>query len=76
MELDRLHSEADAEAMGAIVHRLAGAAGSFGFPEISECALAVDQQLRDGHGAPKREFEKLLELLREVQPVGGDRSLD
>lgn len=67
MELERLRSEADAEAMGAIAHRLAGAAGSFGFPEIGECALTIDQRLRDGHGAPGPELEKLLERLRELQ---------
>ena len=66
-ELDRLHSEADAQEMGVIIHRLAGAAGSFGFPELSECALAVDQHLRDGHEATRQEFDELRQLLRHVQ---------
>lgn len=66
-ELDRLRSESDTAAIGAIVHRLAGAAGSFGFPEISERASAIDQQLRDGHRAPEHDVDTLLELLREIQ---------
>lgn len=40
--------EPDHPDVGMIAHRLAGAAGSFGYPEISEAAAVVDDRARYG----------------------------
>ncbi|MGZ9098175.1 MAG: Hpt domain-containing protein [Brevundimonas sp.] len=73
-ELRRLGEQGDVDACGPLVHRLAGAAGSFGFPEISGAALAVDQQIRDGREVPGRDMERLLALLAEVSSPTSERS--
>ena len=57
----------DVAGVGVIVHRLAGAAGSFGFPDISAAALAADQRIRDSGEIPAGEIERLLELLAELR---------
>lgn len=56
----------DTDALGAIAHRLAGAAGSFGFPDISVAALAVDQQIRENRVVSGSDMERLLALLGEI----------
>lgn len=67
-ELRRLGDRGDIAGVGAIVHRLAGAAGSFGFPHISAAALVVDQQIRDSEGTlPKADMECLLRLMAELR---------
>lgn len=62
----RLRERAAAAEMCAIVHRLAGAAGSFGYPAISVAALEVDQQIRDGREVSEAQMETLLALLSEL----------
>ena len=58
----------DIAGVGALVHRLAGAAGSFGFPDISAAALAVDQHMRDNDGSvPEADMARLLGLLGELR---------
>lgn len=52
-DLEILRAEApDAETRLYVVHRLAGAAGLFGFGDISKLASIVDDQLQDG-GEPE-----------------------
>lgn len=66
LQLQRLADGGDADARGAIAHRLAGAAGSFGFPDISAAALAVDQQIRENGAVSGSDMERLLALLGEI----------
>ena len=48
-ELEQLRTlAADDPELGLIAHRLAGAAGSFGYPEVSEAAAVVDELVRSG----------------------------
>lgn len=49
-----------------IVHRLAGAAGSFGFPEVSRIAGDIDLRTRDGVPPSRRELDDLKASLRLV----------
>ena len=65
--LHQLLERRDAAGAGAIVHRIAGAAGSFGFPEISAAALIVDQQIRDKGEAGEADMQHLLGLLAKLE---------
>ena len=48
-DLDLLRaSPLDRSAIAAVVHRLSGAAGMFGFPEVSRLAARVDDQIQAG----------------------------
>ena len=49
----------------AIAHRLAGAAGSFGHPELSDVAAQVDERARDD-GLSAEDLTELLNALRAV----------
>ena len=66
LQLRRFADVGDTDALGAIAHRLAGAAGSFGFPDISVAALAVDQQIRENGAVSGSDMERLLALLGEI----------
>lgn len=61
--LRRLRERGDVAGVGAIAHRLAGAAGSFGFPEIGAAALVVDERIRHGAEVSAADIERLFELL-------------
>lgn len=65
-----LRERGDVAGVGVIAHRLAGAAGSFGFPDISAAALAVDERIRQGGEVLEADIERLLALLAE--PGGPD----
>ncbi len=52
--------------VAAIVHRLAGAAGSFGFPQVSRIAAAIDLRTRNGVPPSARELDVLKSDLRKV----------
>lgn len=73
-ELRRLGDRGDTAEVGALVHRLAGAAGSFGFPEVSASALVVDQQIRDGGAASQADMERLLGLLTDLAGAEDSRA--
>jgi HPt (histidine-containing phosphotransfer) domain-containing protein len=49
-----------------ILHRLAGAAGTFGFQEISARAKAVEDELAEGRAATGPSLRALLEALAEA----------
>lgn len=66
-DLGRLLDKRDVAGVGVIVHRLAGAAGSFGFSDISAAALVVDQQIRDQEEAREVDLEYLLGLLAKLE---------
>lgn len=59
-------SRADDAAFAGLVHRLAGAAGSFGFPELSAAAGVVDVRIRNGQSASSSEFRALIEALESA----------
>lgn len=73
-QLVRLRQGDDAalESMRLTTHRLAGAAGSFGFPEVSAVALAADAEVKArlaDQGCSARAIElsdALLDVLRRV----------
>lgn len=60
--LETLPSD-DAEA-ALIVHRLAGAAGAFGFPEVSRIAAEIDLRTRNGVRPSESDLEPLKAGLR------------
>ena len=49
-----------------VVHRLAGAAGSFGFPEVSRLAAKIDLRTRNAIRPSRRELDDLKASLRAV----------
>lgn len=57
---------ADSEAFASLVHRLAGAAGSFGFPQVSAAAGVVDLRIRNREEPTSAEFEGLMEALENA----------
>ena len=63
--LEAAERASDSPEIRRIAHGLAGAAGIFGFPEISEAASAVDQAAEAERGAVLR---RLLQLLEEAKP--------
>ena len=46
-----------------IVHRLAGAAGSFGFADVSDVAGELDVQIRNGAAASRQDVDRLKTVL-------------
>jgi HPt (histidine-containing phosphotransfer) domain-containing protein len=55
---------ADREALRTTVHRLAGAAGTFGYGELGRMAGEADDALMVDDGKVTRELERLAEALR------------
>lgn len=54
----------DPEILRAIVHRLAGAAGTFGYPQLSELAGVVDDRLVENLWPTPGELDALVEAVR------------
>jgi HPt (histidine-containing phosphotransfer) domain-containing protein len=50
-----------------IVHSIAGSAGTFGFPQVSEAALALEAELQEG-ASKARIDEGIARLLRVAPP--------
>lgn len=61
-----LNAARDATEIAVICHRLAGAAGTFGFAELGEVAMTIDDRLRDGRGATAMETKMLIEALERA----------
>ncbi len=61
-ERDALNSEE----MQALVHRLAGAAGTFGFPAISDAAADCDDVLAQGQAPDRSKVERLTAAIEEA----------
>ena len=49
-----------------LVHDLAGAAGMFGYPELGQAALAIDDCYARGEAPESGLFDRLVPLLREA----------
>lgn len=72
-DLEQLRAlEPDHPDIGAIAHRLAGAAGSFGYPEISEAASLVDDRARYGPKPSPEEVRNMTRAMEEAVASGGD----
>ncbi len=56
--------------IGAIAHRLAGAAGSFGYPEISEAASVVDDRARYGPPPSPEEIQDMKRAMKQAIESG------
>jgi HPt (histidine-containing phosphotransfer) domain-containing protein len=66
--------------MTALAHRLAGAAGTFGYHTVSDAALALEEQIlerwpgdapRMGHAAVRQALEGLIDALDEALATNG-----
>ena len=63
-ELEQLRAlSPDHPDLGLIAHRLAGSAGSFGYPEVSEVAAVVDDRARYGPKPGQAEIQALISAL-------------
>ncbi|HYC98393.1 Hpt domain-containing protein [Brevundimonas sp.] len=66
-DLERLRRlESDDPDLGPIAHQLAGSAGSFGYPEVSEAAAVVDDRARYGPTPAPEEVQTLLQALERA----------
>lgn len=54
------------EELRRLVHNLAGAAGTFGFGELSQAAIEIDDQMASGLAADPASLERLTERLDEA----------
>jgi HPt (histidine-containing phosphotransfer) domain-containing protein len=71
-DLAVLKSETDPSVLRPVVHRLAGAAGTFGFPELSADAGHVDDALVEGKEPEPEILDRLiagLEALIETRDL-------
>ena len=59
----------DLEPLEAIVHRLAGAAGTFGFAALGEVAIELDERFRGGTPVTTAEVARLLAVLDDALQV-------
>ena len=57
---------ADADELRSLVHRLAGAAGTFGFQAAGDAALALDQSFAEGRSPAPRDYGPLLSALEDM----------
>jgi PAS domain S-box-containing protein len=64
--LERLRLPEDVREIRAIVHRLAGSAATFGFPDAGLAALAVDQALSSGSAPKPEDVEMVLAALKRI----------
>jgi HPt (histidine-containing phosphotransfer) domain-containing protein len=55
---------ADVEALRFCVHRLAGAAGTFGYKDLSRAAGEADDELVLGRSPTRAQLERVIRLLR------------
>jgi HPt (histidine-containing phosphotransfer) domain-containing protein len=51
-----------------LVHRLSGAAGTFGYPAISGLAGAIDDDFHDGRTVSLQDLNALVEALQAILP--------
>jgi len=61
-----LQGSVDREVLRLTVHRMAGAAGTFGYAELSRLAGAVDDQLVEGGDVGAAELARLTEAVRDL----------
>lgn len=71
LEADRaaiaqLSETRDFERLRRIVHGLAGAAGTFGFPQLGEIAIEIDDRLTAGASLSAADIARLLAALEQA----------
>ena len=64
--LRQAQKEGDTSEVKRLAHRLAGSAGSFGFPEISRLALIVDEGCPFGAATPEVALNELIAVLDQM----------
>jgi HPt (histidine-containing phosphotransfer) domain-containing protein len=69
-ELYTLKTEREREALRLVVHRMAGAAGTFGFPDLSRIAGEIDDALVEGKSVGDAEMAPLIAELERVLAQG------
>ncbi len=60
------HEGAASEELFALVHRLAGTAGTFGYEEAGDAALLLDQEISEGKVPAPAAFAPLLRAVERV----------
>lgn len=65
-DLRRLEDGVRGEELDLLVHRLAGIAGVFGFPEVSEIAGRIDRARSEGVMPSPAELEALKQALQSL----------
>ncbi|MFN3536947.1 MAG: Hpt domain-containing protein [Brevundimonas sp.] len=73
-DLDRLERLMASDGLGSdemrfLAHSLSGAAGTFGFPEISAAAAVADEAFADGGTPEHAEARHLAEALKRALPT-------
>ena len=63
MAIAELSDSGDLERLHPIVHRLAGAAGTFGFAEIGDIAIELDDRFAEGEPVESAGIARLLAAL-------------
>lgn len=63
-KISRAIYDGDYEVLEQVVHGLAGAAGLFGYPALSEYALAIDAEFEAGNKPSDEALNRLIEIIR------------
>jgi HPt (histidine-containing phosphotransfer) domain-containing protein len=71
-DLRQLQTETDPQKLRPVVHRLSGAAGTFGYGEISADAGEVDDALIEGLAPPADVLARLIATLEALTEDAGD----
>ena len=66
-----LDESGDLRELREIVHRLAGAAGTFGYPELGDVAIELDEAFRDGRPVRLLDLARILAALEQALGVVG-----
>jgi len=70
-DLAELEAGPDPSRLRPVIHGLAGAAGTFGFPQISDIAGELDDDLAEGRAISRDRLETLKAALRHLVRPGG-----
>ena len=62
----RLNKTGDLNGLERVVHGLAGAAGTFGYAEVGEIAIEIDEAFRGGRKPTALEVTRLLATLQQA----------
>ncbi|KQY91315.1 Hpt domain-containing protein [Brevundimonas sp. Root1423] len=65
-DLAVLKAAPDEAELALTIHRLAGSAGSFGFPTISAIAADIDMSLRSGDARSREQLDNLIRVLEDA----------
>jgi len=65
-DLEALRRAGDPAEVRALIHRLAGSAGAFGFDHVSRKAGDIDDRLHAGEAVGPAELEPLIEALETI----------